>query len=264
VLARVPTLVQVEHNARERYTYWKSLQASWLAPRTARFVGCSEGVREQLLMRGCPPERTIAIPNGILLEPFASAFRQPHATRIAGIVMPARFARQKDHRTLIEAMALLRERGLRPPLVLAGGGKATYRDEAQSLLQQLGVADQVQMPGRIDRMPSLLMSHRICVLSTHYEGMPLSLVEGMAAGCAVVASDVVGVRELIAHGRSGYLVAPANPRALADALEALLRNEAVAERLGRQAHADAHARHGRALMTQRYEALFEVLVGADA
>jgi glycosyltransferase involved in cell wall biosynthesis len=264
VLARVPALVQVEHNARERYTPWKSLQASWLAPRTARFVGCSEGVRQQLLARGCPPERTVAIPNGILLEPFTGAFDQPHATRIAGIVMPARFARQKDHRTLIEAIALLRERGLRPPVVLAGGGMAAYRDQAQALLRQLGLADQVQMPGHVDRMPSLLMSHRICVLSTHYEGMPLSLVEGMAAGCAVVASDVVGVRELIAHGHNGYLVLPADARALADALETLLRDEGTAERMGRQAHADAHARHGSTLMTQRYEAMFDELAGASA
>ena len=77
-------------------------------PRTARFVGCSEGVRQQLLARGCPVERTVAIPNGIRLEPFASAFEHPHAARIQGIVMSARFARQKDHRTLIEAIALLR------------------------------------------------------------------------------------------------------------------------------------------------------------
>lgn len=263
VLSGVPALVHVEHNSRERYTRWKTLQARWLMPRTARFVGCSEGVRQQLLARGCPVERTIAIPNGIRLEPFASAFEHPHAARIQGIVMSARFARQKDHRTLIEAIALLRARGLRPPVLLAGGGKAAYRDEALALLRQHDLADQISMPGHTDRMPSLLMSHRICVLSTHYEGMPLALVEGMAAGCAVVASDVIGVRELINHGRNGFLVEPANARALADALEALLRDDAIAEQLGRQANADALERHGRQLMTRRYEALFEELANAS-
>lgn len=263
-LAGVPAMVQVEHNSRERYTRWKSWQARWLIPRTARFVGCSEGVREQLVLRGCPAERTITIPNGIRLEPFRAAFELPHVARTPGIVMPARFARQKDHRTLIEAIALLRGRGLHPPVILAGGGKAAYRDEAQARLRRHGLADQVLMPGYTDRMPELLMSTRVCVLSTHYEGMPLALVEGMAAGCAVVASEVVGVRELIEHGRNGCLVAPNNPTALADTLEPLLRDPALAERLGRQAHTDAFAKHGRELMTQRYEALFEELAAKSA
>ena len=72
LLAGVPYLVHVEHNTRERYTRWRLAQARWLAARTARIVGCSEGVRLRLLELGFPAERVMAIDNGINLAPFAT------------------------------------------------------------------------------------------------------------------------------------------------------------------------------------------------
>ena len=260
LLARVPQLVHVEHNTRERYTAWRLAQARWLARRSARIVGCSEGVRLRLLEMGMPPERTIAIPNGIRLEPFADAGAHPFAQRIPGIVMVARFSKQKDHATLLRAVALLRERGLQPPLLFAGGGKAMHRKPLEQLAAELGLAEQVQFLGVHRNVPGLLMQHQLAVLSTHYEGMPLALIEGMAAGCAVVGSDVPGVREVLSDGVDGRLVAESDPVALADALEALLRDPALAARLAAAARATAIERHSRELMNQRYEDLFLSLV----
>ena len=256
LLAGVPMLVHVEHNSREKYSWWRLLQARWLARRTARIVGCSEGVRQRLLELGFPQDRTIAIPNGIRLSPFAEASNFAFPERKAGIVMCARFASQKDHNTLIHALGLLRERGLTPSLLLAGGGKSFYRRSAQRLVQRLNLGDQVQFLGHYSKVPELLMQHQICALSTHYEGMPLSLVEGMAAGCAVVASDVIGVREVIVDGVDGRLVAENDPVAWADALEQLLRNPQMAERMATAARNVAVQRHSLELMNARYQALF--------
>ncbi|MGP1693697.1 MAG: glycosyltransferase, partial [Giesbergeria sp.] len=125
LIARVPRLVQVEHNSRERYTRWRQAQMLWLARRTQAIVGVSQGVREALLARGVDPSKTLAIPNGIRLEPYAQAHEHPYASREPGIVMAARFARQKDHASLLHALALLRQRGQTPALLLAGGGKAS-------------------------------------------------------------------------------------------------------------------------------------------
>src|SRR5690606_35679435 len=108
LLANVPHLVHVEHNTRERYTRWRLAQSRWLARRTDQIVGCSEGVRRALLDMGMPAERTIAIPNGIGLDPFAGADSHPYAQREPGIVMVARYSKQKDHATLLRAVALLR------------------------------------------------------------------------------------------------------------------------------------------------------------
>ena len=264
LLAKVPHLVHVEHNTRERYTRWRLAQTRWLARRTDRIVGCSEGVREALLAMAMPPERTVAIPNGIRLDPFADADAHPIAARTPGIVMVSRFSKQKDHATLLRAVALLGQRGLRPDVLLAGGGKALHRRPLEKLAGELGLQAQVRFLGVIHNVPEVLMSHRIAVLSTHYEGMPLALIEGMAAGCAVVGSAVPGVREVIAHGEDGLLVPESDVEALADALASLLRDDVLAARLGQAARQAALARHGRELMNERYEALFLSLVRGHA
>ena len=256
LLAKVPHLVHVEHNTRERYTRWRLAQTRWLAKRTDRIVGCSEGVRRVLLEMGMPPARTIAIPNGVRLQPFADAEAQPFAQRIPGIVMVARFSRQKDHATLLRAVALLRERGLAPPLLFAGGGKDLHRRPLEKLADELGIAAQVQFLGVVRDVPQRLMAHQLCVLSTHYEGMPLALLEGMAAGCAVVGSAVPGVREVLDDGVDGLLVAEADAPALADALERVLRDPPFGARLAAAARRAAAEKYIRERMNRRYEELF--------
>ncbi len=263
LLAGVPRLVHVEHNSRERYTAWRLAQARWLARRTAAIVGVSEGVRSTLLERGFPADRIHAIPNGVRLEPFAQAEARPFAAREPGIVMAARFARQKDHATLLRAVALLRDRGLTPPVRLAGGGKASARQAAERLAQELDLLPQVQFIGHCADVPGLLMGQQICVLSTHYEGMPLSLIEGMAAGCAVVGSRVVGVQEVIVPGRTGLLAEPGDAASLADALQRLLTDTPAAARMAAAAREDAVAHYGLPTMTARYEALLHGLLPAE-
>ncbi|MEP7096686.1 MAG: glycosyltransferase, partial [Dokdonella sp.] len=191
---------------------------------------------------------------GIRLEPFADADAHPFLQRVPGIVMVARFSRQKDHATLLLAVAMLRGRGLQPPVMLCGGGKR--RAPVKALAAQLGLLDQVQFLGVCDDVPGLLLRHQLAVLATHHEGMPLALLEGMAAGCAVVGSDVQGVREVIDDGENGRLVPAQDARALADTLESLLREPAQAARLAAAARRTAIERHGRKLMNRRYEALF--------
>jgi len=261
LLAKVPHLVHVEHNTRERYTAWRRAQARWLARRTDRIVGCSEGVRQALLAMGMPAERTIAIPNGVRLEPFADADAHPFTQRIPGIVMVARFSKQKDHATVLRALALLRARGLSPPLLFAGGGKDLHRKPLERLADELGIAAQVRFLGVVRNVPELLMTHQLAVLGTHYEGMPLALLEGMAAGCAVVGSAVPGVREVLEDGVDGLLVAESDPVAMADALERVLRDPGRAARMAATARQVALQRHGRALMNRRYEDLFLSLAG---
>lgn len=262
LLAKVPALVHVEHNTRERYTAWRRAQTRWLARRTQRIVGCSEGVRRVLLDMGMPGARTIAIPNGIRLEPFAAAEAHPFAGREPGIVMVARCSAQKDHATLLRALALLRQRGLRPPLLLAGGGGTRHRRRVERLAGELGLEAQVRFLGVCRDVPALLMRNRLAVLSTHYEGMPLALLEGMAAGCAVIGSAVPGVREVIRDGVDGLLVPEADPQALADAIAGLLQDEARAACLAANARRRAVEAYSRERMNQRYEALFLELASA--
>ncbi len=92
--------------------------------------------------------------------------------------------------------------------------------------------------------------------------MPLSLIEGMAAGCAVVGSRVVGVQEIIDDGRNGLLAEHADPQSLADALARLLMHDDEAQRMAQAARDDAVGLYSLQTMTARYEAL--LLEGLEA
>jgi glycosyltransferase involved in cell wall biosynthesis len=256
LLAGVPHLVQVEHNTRERYGRWRLMQSRWLAKRTDCIVGCSEGVRQALLAQGLPGHLLLAIPNGIRVQPFAAGDEVPLPARAPGIVMVARLSKQKDHETLLRALALLAGRGMRPRLHLAGGGKAAFRKKLQLLAESLGIAAQVSFLGVVRNVPELLMGNQVAVLSTHYEGMPLALIEGMAAGCAVIGTDVPGVREVIADGIDGRLVRESDPVAMADALQRLLESPGDAAEMARRGRDKALTQFSRERMNRDYEDLF--------
>jgi len=254
----VARIFHVEHNTRERYTPRRLAQALALQPRTQASIGVSDGVRTALVERGFDPAKCIAIPNGIALERFPDSLLPARfEDRAPAILMASRFARQKDHATLIAALALLRARGLAPTLYLAGAGSARLRRKAAAQAARLGLQQQVRFLGSVADLPQRLAATRLFVLSTHWEGMPLALVEAMAAGCACVATDVLGAREVIEHERTGLLVPHADAQALADALQALLRDAPRAAQLGQAARRQAFDGYGRQLMWQRYRALLE-------
>lgn len=258
LLAKVPVLVHVEHNTRERYTRWRLAQSRWLSTRTAAIVGCSEGVRSVLLAQGMPAERTYAISNGINTTPF-SAPVPPLTARDPNIVMVSRFSKQKDHTTLFQALALLKAQGITPKLYLAGGGKTLHKKPLVALAAQLGISEQVIFLGVVRNVPELLQQNQIAVLSSHYEGMPLALLEGMAAGCIAIGSKVPGIQEVLRNGEDGFLVAEND----ANALSVVLKN-VLAQPDGLQVVADtgrqrALTEFSRERMSDNYEGLFLTL-----
>lgn len=255
--ARVPHLVHIEHNARERYTWLRLRLAHWLAQRTDATVGVSEGVRQHLIGLGFAAEQCQAIPNGIVLERFAAVGERPWAEREAAVAMAARYSSQKDHATLIRAFALLAPQWPQARLHLYGGGKKRWQRVARRLIDSLGLNEHVRMHGHVTDMPEALSRHQVFVLSTHYEGIGLAVIEAMACGCACIATDVVGVQELIEHDVTGLLVPENDPEALAEAIADLLAQPDRAERMGQRARARAMAAHSHHLMQERYHQLVQ-------
>ena len=204
-----------------------------------------------------PISKTLAIPNGIELARFAEAALLPMAQREPQVVMVARFARQKDPLTLIRAVALLRERGLRVPLKFAGAGARSHLKVAQREVERLGLQEQIEFLGQYREVPALLMRSRIFVLSTRWEGMPLALVEAMAAGCACVVSAAPGTEDVLEPGVSGLVVPAEQAAAMAEAIEQLMRDAAMAERLGQAARQRAIECFDARLMLSRYAALID-------
>ena len=253
----VPRIFHVEHNTKERYTRRRLAQAQALMPYTEACIGVSEGVRTSLIDRGFDPAKCIAIPNGIDLERFSESILKPWNEREPAIIMASRFARQKDHETLIHAMALLKSQGITSTLYLAGGGKSSLQRKAKVLVTRLNLEEQVQFLGNVNDLPQRLGATQIFVLSTHWEGMPLALVEGMAAACACVVTNVIGAREVITPNDTGLKVNENDVEDMARALRQLLGNSAEANRLGQAARQQAVSSYGRHQMWHSYQALLQ-------
>lgn len=139
------------------------------------------------------------------------------------IGMAARFNAQKDHATLIRAARLVRERGQKVRVLLAGDMTVPHEGEQVreivDLVRQTGCEDTVHFCGFEPRMERFYAALDIFALSTHFEGLPLVLLEAMAAGKPVVASRVSGVPELLGDdGAVGLTVPESDPQALADTL----------------------------------------------
>lgn len=260
LLARVPKLVHVEHNSRENYSKWRLLQAHWLTKYTSAIVSCAQGVKVQLETLKFPSQKITVIPNGIALERFDAADAKPFNQRIPGIVMPARFGKQKDHITVIKALAILRDKGLQVPTVFAGLGHPRYLKNAKELTQRLQLDTQITFAGHINNLPELLTSHQICLLSSHYEGMPIALAEGMAAGCAVIGSSVPGIQEMLYQDKDGLLVPPCSPESMANAIEKLLTGSTFAEDLAKAARQRALKEFSLTRMREEYENLYFTMI----
>ena len=108
----------------------------------------------------------------------------------------------------------------------------------------------------------VLQQNQIAMLSSHYEGMPLALLEGMAAGCIAIGSKVPGIQEVIKHGEDGWLVAENDVSAMAQLLKACLLNPALQQPLADAGRARALTEFSRERMNQQYESLFVQLAVA--
>jgi glycosyltransferase involved in cell wall biosynthesis len=207
-----------------------------LAPLTTVTICVSETERAAgLAARTCRAARTVVIPNAVDVE------IAPHAP-LAGdpphVVTVGRLAAPKDPLTLVHALASL---GLRPySLAFIGDGRDRPRVEAELRAQRLG--DRVALLGERSDVPQLLAAADVFVLSSASEGAPLSILEAMAAGLPVVASDVGGVAELVEDGVTGLLVPPADPARLAQALARVLDDRDLRQRLGTAGRARARER----------------------
>lgn len=202
-----------------------------LAPRAAAWVFQTETIREWYLpCLGDTP--SVVIPNAInsvfLTEPYTGDHEKT-------IVSAGRLAPQKNFSLLIRAFARIAPDFPDHRLIIYGEG--SQRAELEALAAELGVADRVDLPGRVEDMPQKFQRAGMYVLSSDYEGMPNVLIEAMSQGLPCVATDCGGggARFLVQDGENGLLVPIQDVDAMAQAIRRILSDEALAQRLGHNA-----------------------------
>lgn len=248
----------------------------WMAPFIDRYLAVSRDLHDWLIEKvGIDPSRVVWIPNGIEVDRFAVAPAEklvrplldsfaPPGTILIGTV--GRLDPVKDQAGLLSAFNLLRESlpGVRERLRLVIVGEGPQRATLEAQIADLGLAAQVCLLGNRDDVPALLPEFDIFVLSSIAEGMPGVVLEAMAAGLPVVATEVGGVGEVVSPEITGLLVPAGNPAALAGALANYVTHEDLRARHGGAGRKLVEARFRVNGMVSAYAALYDELLGQRA
>ena len=252
-------LVTTEHNTTNRRRgkwYFKPIDR-WMYARYSAIIAISEKA-ESMLRAYVHPKHLITIENGIDVDRYANAAAAPRCELVPEyaegdvvIAMVAGFRMQKDHDCAVRAMA---ELPANYKLCLVGDGER--RAEIEELIASLGLQQRVCLMGIRSDVPNILKAADVNLLASHWEGLSLSSVEGMAAGRPFVASDVDGLREVVQG--NGILFAEGNHRQLAEILLRLINNRDEYEKVAR-ACADAATNYDIALMVERYHQVYNEL-----
>lgn len=220
----------------------------------ALFVCVSEYVRDRLLARGFPPDKLEVVRQGVDIGP---ASRPGEASNDARILFVGRFVDKKGVRHLIEAMRILAARGVTAGLELVGDGPlaAVLREAAADVagISFTGWLPNTEVRRRM-RSASALCVPSVTAADGDAEGLPTVIFEAMAEGIPVVATRHAGIAEAVAHGDTGLLVAEADPFALADAIQRLIAQPDLRQRLGTAARTAALERFDAIRQSRQLEA----------
>ncbi len=170
------------------------------------------------------------------------------------ILNVSRLVPQKGHSYLLDAARIVIDHCPDARFLLAGEGP--LQDDLATAVAAHGLQDHVILAGFRPDVADLLAACDVFVLSSLWEGMPVALLEALAAGCPAIATDVGGVRDVVQSGRTGLLVPPADAGALAAAILELMRAPARARALGAAGQAWVRDEFGQATWVRRCEALY--------
>ena len=230
-----------------------------LRPITSAVICVSERERRRGVdAHACTPARAVVIPNAVDVTRFG-----PHVGNGVGgpveLVSVGRLAPPKDFPTLIDAVAALPRGSVRLHVL----GDGPQREELVERVARHGLEDWVAFEGTRDDVAPDLARADVFVLASRSEGMPMSVLEAMAAGLPVVASDVGGICELV-DDETGMTVPPADTTALAEALARLVVDGELRRRLGAAGRSRAARRFALPQWQERHRALYAGFLGPRA
>jgi glycosyltransferase involved in cell wall biosynthesis len=266
-LSGVPIVITWRHSV-EIGGQWRERINRWTARLDDRAVAVCELVRQAEIVRGgAPAGRVVTVYNGVDVDRFSAKEPQvvERVRRALGIPVDAlllgtvgRHSPEKDLANLLAAMVAVRDHVPTAWLVLVGGGE--LRGQLETQVRSLGLSDAVVFAGVRDDVPEILAALDLFVLPSRWEGLPLAVLEAMAARLPVVATAVGGVPEVVVDGLTGLLVPPGDPPALAGALLSLARDAGRRRAMGQAGYERVREHFAMAQMARAMERLYEELL----
>jgi len=260
---RVPVQIHTVHNIAQKEVEWMGKVFHWFAFRLGAVVPVSisqEVANTIKALYGCNIY-TPVIYNGIPTCYFIDKRFQDDTEKKDIILLHiGRFQPQKNHLLLIKAYEIAKKEYPSISLWLVGDGP--LRGRVEKLVKEKGFERNVKFLGVREDVAKLLSEADVFILPSDWEGVPLSILEAMAASKPVIATSVGGVPELVENGVSGILVPPGNPEALAKAILHLANDPDLRQRMGKAGQKIAIERFDISRTAREYEALYlELLRG---
>lgn len=235
-----------------------------------RVVAVGKDVRRALIdNEGLSPERVDVIYNGVDMTPISDLKNQRSAIRNElkydeqdfVIIQVARLDYLKNHLTAIRAMLELVSSLPVARLLIVGDGpeRAKVVDE----IETLSLGEHVQLLGLRQDVPRLLNCADVMLLTSISEGIPLTLIEGMAARLPIVSTDVGGVSEVVKDGVTGFLTPPQSPEQLAKKLSQLASDASLCRTMGEEGEQVAQEKFSEQVMHAQYATLFSEVINQN-
>jgi sugar transferase (PEP-CTERM/EpsH1 system associated) len=276
--AGVPVRIHGEHGRDIGDLDGSNRKNQWLRrfyrPFVSHYIALSRDLEDYLTCRvGMSPTRVAQIYNGVdeqRFHPLGSRqaiagcpFTDPGCWLVGSV---GRMQSVKDQTTLAQAFirVLADFPDLRSRLRLVMVGDGPLRAQAQALLEEAGVAALTWLPGQRDDIPEILRALNCFVLPSLAEGISNTILEAMASGLPVIATDVGGNAELIEAGRSGELVAVSDAAAMAQQIARYAKDPQQARAAGAAGRARVEQHFSLQAMSGRYQGLYDQLLSAPA
>jgi glycosyltransferase involved in cell wall biosynthesis len=245
---------EIEPRARliQRYALTHGVKPVAVAAEVAASVESMYGIHRCRVIANCIPTDLYANP-----KTPRNVWRASHGFNDSDVlfVCVARFAPQKNHVLLLKSFAQGPASDPRAHLVLVGEGD--LRAELENLARKLNLAGKVHFLGLRSDIPDVLGAMDAFVMSSDYEGNPLSVLEAMASGLPIVSTAAGGVPNLFEAGKEGFLVPPGDLSGLAKSMNSLLKYEAARQSMGTAAKNRAKENYDVSNMVRSYEEVYE-------
>jgi glycosyltransferase involved in cell wall biosynthesis len=200
-------------------------------------IGNSRAVVRQLIDEGIPEAKVRLIYNGIDVSPVLPDRNEARQAlgidndTLVGVVI-ANLIHYKGHRELVRGLSHVETELPTPWRIFVAGRDHGIRAELEELAAARGISHRIQFLGEYSDIPRLLAASDFGLLTSREEGFSNVILEGMAAGLAMIVTDVGGNAEAVLHGETGFVVPPRNPKAIGDAILELARNPEQRKRFG--------------------------------
>jgi len=229
----------------------------FIVKNSSAILAVSQAVQEHMIDLGADPRRVCVVENGVDHARFQSEPLRDDPDPL--IIAVGRLVGNKGPHILVAAAELLAARGRVPRITFLGDGP--MREELTARCRRSGIADRVQFEGQVSDVEGWLQRASIVVRPSFSEGLPLAVLEAMAAGRLNIVSDIPPNRELITNGVNGYTFRKGDPNALANALDRASTDSAGRLRLATQGWRDSLSRSWDRMAAETANALITVSGG---